>query len=183
LFKVCNLLVQVQVEWRYSCFDFEEPYRRSPVCPTHCLEALGLDGSKVTGNSLSLLLGRVVPHSSTISHSTTDDFCVYFSGTEEATPLHGHGEPSEGKLLGSELPFYSVKVALPLEFTVDLDTKKPGLLDWSDRLLAKVNSCRGYCIYTGKVDEFTLFWGKLYALCLSLLAIDLLDTFEVLVSL
>jgi hypothetical protein len=82
LFKVHNPLVQVQVEWRCSCFDFKEPYRRSPVCPTHCPEALGLDGGEVTGNSLGLLLGRVVPHSSTISHSTTDNFCVYFSGTE-----------------------------------------------------------------------------------------------------
>jgi hypothetical protein len=82
LFKVHNPLVQVQVEWRCSYFDFKEPYRYSPVYPTHCLEALGLDSSKVTGNSLGLLLGGVVLHSSTISHSTTDDFCVYFSGTE-----------------------------------------------------------------------------------------------------
>jgi hypothetical protein len=26
LFKVCNLLIQVQVEWQCSCFDFKEPY-------------------------------------------------------------------------------------------------------------------------------------------------------------
>jgi hypothetical protein len=74
-------------------------------------------------------------------------------------------------------------VALPLEFTVDLDAKKPGLLDWGDRLLAEANSCRGRCIYTGKVDEFTLFWGKLHVLYLSLLATDLPGTFEVPASL
>jgi hypothetical protein len=129
LFKVHNPLVQVQVEWQCSCFDFEELYRHSPVYPTHCLEVLGLDGGKVTGNSLGLLLSRVVPHSSTISYSATDNLCVYFSGTEQAIPLHGHGEPSEDKLLGSELPFYSIKVALLLEFTVDPDSKKPGFLD------------------------------------------------------
>jgi hypothetical protein len=120
-----------------------------------------------------------VPHSSTISYSTTDDFCVYFSGTEQATPLHGHGEPSEGKLLGSELPFYSIKVALPLEFTVDPDSKKPGFLDWGDRLLAEANWRRGHCVYTGKVDKFTLLWGKLHPSCSSLLATDLPGAFEV----
>ena len=68
-------------------------------------------------------------HSSTISHSTTDDFCVYFSDTEQATPLYRHGESSKGKLLGNKLLFYSVKVAFLLEFTVNLDSKKPGFLD------------------------------------------------------
>jgi hypothetical protein len=144
---------------------------------------LGLDSGEVAGNSLGLPLGGVVLHSSTISHSTTDDFCVYFSGAEQATPPHGRGEPSEGKLLGSELPFYGVKVALLLEFTVDPDAKKPGFLDWGDRLLAEANWRRGRCAYTGKVDKFTLFWGKLYAPCLSLLATDLPGTFEVPASL
>ena len=88
-----------------------------------------LDSGEVTGNSLGLLLGRVVPHSSTISHSATDDLCVYFSGTEQAIPPRGRGEPGEGKLLGSELPFYGIKVALPLEFTVDPDSKKLDFLD------------------------------------------------------
>jgi hypothetical protein len=74
-------------------------------------------------------------------------------------------------------------VALLLEFIVNLDTKKPGLLDWGDRLLAEANLYYRHCIYTDKIDEFTLFWGKLYTLCLSLLAIDLLGTFKVLVSL
>jgi hypothetical protein len=82
LFKVYNPLVQVQVEWQCSCFNFKELYWHSPVYPTHGLEVLGLDSSKVTGNSLGLLLSRVVPHSSTISHSTIDNFCVYFSSTE-----------------------------------------------------------------------------------------------------
>jgi len=74
-------------------------------------------------------------------------------------------------------------VALPLEFTVNPDTKKPGLLDWGDCLLAEANSYRGHCMYTGKVDKFTLFWGKLYALCSSLLAVDLPGTLKVSVSL
>jgi hypothetical protein len=34
-------------------------------------------------------------------------------------------------------------------------------------------------MYTGKVDKFTLLWGKLYPSCSSLLAIDLLGAFEV----
>jgi hypothetical protein len=101
---------------------------------------------------------------------------------EQAIPLHGHGEPSEGKLLGSELPFYGIKVALLLEFTVDPDSKKPGFLDWGDRLLAEANWCRGRCTCTGKVDKFTLLWGKLYPLCSSPLAIDLPGAFKVLAS-
>jgi hypothetical protein len=70
-----------------------------------------------------------VPHSSSIGHCTADNLCVYFSGTEQAIPLCGHSEPSKGELLGSKLLLYSVKVALLLEFTVNLDTKKPGFLD------------------------------------------------------
>jgi hypothetical protein len=37
-------------------------------------------------------------------------------------------------------------------------------------------------VCTGEVDKFTLFWGKLYALCSSPLAIDLPGAFEVPVS-
>jgi hypothetical protein len=120
-----------------------------------------------------------VLHSSTISHSTTDDFCVYFSGTEQAILLRRHGEPGKGKLLGSELPFYGIKVALLLEFTVDLDSKKPGFLDWGDHLLAEANWRRRRYTYTGKVDKFTLLWGKLYSSCSSPLATDLPGAFKV----
>jgi hypothetical protein len=74
-------------------------------------------------------------------------------------------------------------VALPLEFTVNPDTKKPGFLDWGDRLLAEANLCYRHYTYTGKVDEFTLFWGKLYTPCPSLLATGLPGTLEVLASL
>ena len=70
-----------------------------------------------------------MPHSSSIGHCTTDNLYVYFSGTEQATPLRGHSEHSKGELLGSELLLYSVKVALLLKFTVDLDAKKSGFLD------------------------------------------------------
>ena len=38
-------------------------------------------------------------------------------------------------------------------------------------------------MYTGKVDKFALFQGKLYTLCSSLLATDLPGAFKVLVSL
>jgi hypothetical protein len=124
-----------------------------------------------------------VLHSSSIGHYTTNNLCVYFSNTEQATPPRGRSEPSKGELLGSELPLYSVKVALPLEFAVDPDAKKPGFLDWGDCLLAEANSCRGRRMYTGKVDEFTLFWGKLYAPCSSPLAVGLPGTFEVSASL
>jgi hypothetical protein len=60
-----------------------------------------------------------VPHSGTIGYYTTDHLGVYFPGTEQATPLYRHGEPSKGELLGGKLPLYSVEVSLPLEFTVD----------------------------------------------------------------
>jgi hypothetical protein len=70
-------------------------------------------------------------------------------------------------------------VALPLEFTVNPDSKKPGFLDWGDRLLAKANWRRGRCVYTGKVDKFTLLWGKLHPSCSSPLATDLPGAFEV----
>jgi hypothetical protein len=59
-------------------------------------------------------------YSGTIGYCTADHLCVYFPGMEQATPLYGHGEPSKGELLGGKLPFYSVKVTLLLEFTVDL---------------------------------------------------------------
>jgi hypothetical protein len=62
-----------------------------------------------------------VPHSGAIGHYTTDHLYVYLPGTEQAIPLRGHGEPSKGELLGGELPFYSIKVALLFKFTVDLD--------------------------------------------------------------
>ena len=74
-------------------------------------------------------------------------------------------------------------MALLLEFTVNLDAQKLGFLDWGDCLLAEANSCRRRYTCTGKVDEFALFWGKLYAPCSSLLATDLLGAFEVSASL
>ena len=74
-------------------------------------------------------------------------------------------------------------MALLLEFTVDLDAKKPGFLDWGDCLLAEANSRRRRRVCTGKVDKFTLFWGKLYAPCSGLLATNLPGTFEVSASL
>jgi len=70
-------------------------------------------------------------------------------------------------------------VALPLEFTVNPDSKKPGFLDWGDYLLAEANWYRGRCVYTGKVDKFTLLWGKLHPSCSSLLATDLPGVFKV----
>jgi hypothetical protein len=80
---------------------------------------LGLDSGEVPGNSLGLFLYRVVLHSSTIGYCTTDHLSIYFPGTEQATPLYRHSEPSEGELLGGKLPLYSVKVSLLLEFTVN----------------------------------------------------------------
>jgi hypothetical protein len=73
-------------------------------------------------------------------------------------------------------------VTLLLEFTVDPDTQKPGLLDRGNYLLVEVDQCCRSCIGTGKVDKFTLFWSKLYSLYSSLLATDLLGTLKVLVS-
>jgi hypothetical protein len=86
------------------------------------------------------------------------------------------------KLLGSELLLYGSKVTLPLEFTVNPDTQKPGLLDRGNYLLVEVDQyCRSY-MGTGEVDKFTLFWSKLHSLYLSLLATDLPGTLKVLAS-
>jgi hypothetical protein len=123
-----------------------------------------------------------VLYPSTIGDCTTDHLCIYLPGTEQAIPLYRYSESSESELLGSKLLLYSSKVALLLEFTVDLDTQKPGLLDRGNCLLVKVNwRYRGY-IGTGKIDKFTLFWSKLYPLCSSLLAIDLPGALKVLAS-
>jgi hypothetical protein len=128
------------------------------------------------------LFSGVVPYPSTIGDCTTDHFCIYLPGTEQATPPHRYSESSKSKLLGSELLLYSSEVALPLEFTVDPDTQKPGLLDRGNCLLVEVNwYCRG-CVGTGEVDKFTLFWSKLYPLCSSPLAIDLPGALKVPVS-
>jgi hypothetical protein len=77
---------------------------------------------------------------------------------------------------------YSSKVTLLLEFIVDPDTQKPGLLDKGNYLLVEMNWYYRSYIGIGKVDKFTLFWSKLYSLCLSLLAIDLPGTLKVLAS-
>ena len=80
-----------------------------------------LGSSEITGDPLDLLFGGVVPHSGAIGHCTTDHLRVYLPGPEQATPPRGRGEPSKGELLGGKLLFYSIKVALPFEFTVDPD--------------------------------------------------------------
>jgi hypothetical protein len=119
---------------------------------------------------------------STIGDCTTDHLCIYLPGTEQAIPLYRYSESSKSELLDSELLLYSSKVALLLEFIVDLDTQKPGLLDRGNYLLVEVNwYYRGY-IGIGKVDKFTLFQSKLYPLYSSLLAIDLLGALKVPVS-
>jgi hypothetical protein len=85
------------------------------------VEALRLSSSEVPGDPLDLLCSRVIPHSSTIGDCTADYLRIYLPGSEQATPLHRHGEPSKGELLVSKLPLYSVKVTLLPEFTVDLN--------------------------------------------------------------
>jgi hypothetical protein len=128
------------------------------------------------------LFSGVVPYPSTVGDSTTDYLCVYLPGTEQATPPHRYSEPSESELLSSKLLLYSSEVALLLEFTVDPDTQKPGLLDRGDYLLVEVNQYRRSRVGTGKVDKFALFWSKLHSLCSSPLATDLPGTLEVLAS-
>jgi hypothetical protein len=59
-----------------------------------------------------------MPYSGTIGDCTADYLRVYLPGTEQVTPPHGRGEPSEGELLGGKLSLYSIEVTLPLEFTV-----------------------------------------------------------------
>jgi hypothetical protein len=123
-----------------------------------------------------------VLYTSAIGNSTTDYLYVYLSGTEQAIPLYRYSEPSKSKLLGSKLLLYSNKVTLLLEFIVNPDTQKPGLLDRGNYLLVKVNQYYRSYIGTGEIDKFTLFWSKLYPLYLSLLTIDLPSTFKVPVS-
>jgi hypothetical protein len=122
LFKIGDLLIKVKVKRRRGCFGFKEPDRRSAVGTAYNTKTLRLSSGKVLGNSLNLLFSRVMLYSGTISNSATDYLCVYLPSAEQAIPLRGHGEPSESKLLGSKLPFYSYKVTLLLKFTVDLDT-------------------------------------------------------------
>ena len=123
-----------------------------------------------------------MPDPSPICDGASNYLCIHLPGAEQATSPRGRGESGESKLLGSELPFYCREVALPLEFTVDPDSKKPGFLDWGDRLLAEANWRRRRCACTGKVDKFTLFWGKLHSSCSSPLATDLPGAFKVSVS-
>ena len=140
---------------------------------------MGLSSSEVPGNTLDLLFSGVVPYPGTIGDSTADYLCVYLPGAEQAIPPRGHSESSESELLGSKLPLYSSEVTLPLEFTVNPDTQKPGLLDRGNYLLVEVNQYRGSRVGTGEVDKFTLFWSKLYSLCSSPLATDLPGALEV----
>ena len=121
---------------------------------------MGLSSGEVPGNTLDLLFSGVVLYPGAVGDSTADYLCVYLPGTEQATPPRGRSEPSESELLGGKLPFYSSEVTLPLEFTVDPDAQKPGLLDGGNYLLVEVNGCRGSCVGAGKVDKFTLFWSK-----------------------
>jgi hypothetical protein len=122
LFKIGDLLIKVEVKRRRGCFGFKEPDWRGAVGAAYDTEILRLSSGKVLGDSLDVLFSGVMPHSGTIGNSATDNLCVYLPGAEQATPPRGHGEPSESKLLGSKLPFYSRKVTLLLKFTVDLDT-------------------------------------------------------------
>jgi hypothetical protein len=68
-------------------------------------------------------------------------------------------------LLGCKLPFYSIEVALPLEFAVDPDSEEPGLLDWCYSLVVEVDRCRWCSAGAGKVEELALFRGKLHSPC------------------
>jgi hypothetical protein len=57
---------------------------------------------------------------------TIRDYTVYhlyvdLPSVEQAIALYRRGESHESKLLYSELPFNYYKVALPLEFIVNLD--------------------------------------------------------------
>jgi hypothetical protein len=120
-----------------------------------------------------------MPHSSTICDCTADYLRVYLPGAEQATPPRGRSEPSESELLGGKLPLYSSEVTLPLEFTVDPDAQKPGLLDRVNYLLVEVNRYRGSRVGTGKVDKFALFRSELHSPCSSPLATDLPGALEV----
>jgi hypothetical protein len=70
-------------------------------------------------------------------------------------------------------------VTLPLEFTVDPDAQKPGLLDRGNYLLVEVDRRRRSRVGAGEVDKFTLFWSKLHSSCSSPLATDLPGALEV----
>jgi hypothetical protein len=85
------------------------------------------------------LFSGIVLYTSAIGNSAIDHLCVYLSGIEQAIPSCGYSEPSKSKLLGSKLLLYSSKVILLLEFIVNPDTQKPGLLDRGNYLLVKIN--------------------------------------------
>jgi hypothetical protein len=85
------------------------------------------------------LFSRVVLYPSTISDYIIDYLYIYLSSIEQAILLYRYNKSSKSKLLGSKLLLYSNKIALLLEFIIDLDTQKLGLLDRGNCLLIKVN--------------------------------------------
>jgi hypothetical protein len=89
LFKVSDPLVEVEVEWRRSRFDLEEPDWSGSIGTAHYTEALRLSSGEVPGDSLDLLCSGVMPYSGTIGDCTTDPF-VYISLARSG--LHPHAD-------------------------------------------------------------------------------------------
>jgi hypothetical protein len=103
------------------------------------------------------LFSRIILYTSTIDNSTIDYFCIYLSSIEQAIPLYRYSKPNKSKLLDSKLLLYSSKIILLLEFIIDPDTQKLGLLDRSNYLLVKVNWYYRSYIGIDKINKFTLF--------------------------
>jgi hypothetical protein len=85
------------------------------------------------------LFSGVVLYPGIIGNSTINYLYIYLPGIEQAIPLYRYSDPSKSELLGSKLLLYGREVTLLLEFTVDLDAQKPGLLDKGNYLLVEVN--------------------------------------------
>ena len=84
---------------------------------------------------------------------------IGYTGT---TP-RGRSEPSKGELLGSELPFYGIEVALPLKLAVDPNSQEPGLLNRLYSLVIEVDRRYRRSAGTGKIKEFAFFRGKFHS--------------------
>ena len=123
-----------------------------------------------------------MPDPCTICDSTANDLCIDLPCAEQATTPRGRSESCESELLRGKLPLDCIKVAFPLEFTVNPDSEEPTFLDRCYNLLVEVNWRRRGGAGAGKVDEFALFRGELHPPRAGPLATRLPGGFEVAAS-
>jgi hypothetical protein len=88
---------------------------------------------------ISLTFSRIILYTNTIDNSIIDYLYIYLSSIEQAILLYRYNKPNKNKLLDSKLLLYSNKIILLLEFIINLNMQKLGLLDRGNYLLVKIN--------------------------------------------